>query len=479
MEYPFFEVPRLGGGMVIAMIAIFHVFIAHFAVGGGLFLAIGETVARRRNDRVLLRFLRDEISVLVLISFVAGAVSGVGIWVSIGLTSPAATSALIHNFVWGWATEWVFFIVEIAAGYVYYYTWDTMPPRKHVIVGWIYAVAAFLSLVIINGILSFMLTTGEWPSRLAAGTLSGDAAFWTGFFNPTYWPSTLLRTVSCLALAGIAAAVIVNARRHYTREERHHVINFASYFLVPLGLMVPLAVWYLVQVPSPVRELPLGGAIAMTLFLIFGLVASVLIGFYAYFGLIRRHLYINLETSALLLAAAFLATGSMEFVREGIRKPFLIYGYMYSNGILATPQEAEKLNRDGILAHAPFASPPPTATAVPATLAAAERPTLTPAEQRLRTGESVYKAQCRICHEPGGTNAVEAIVPNATRAWMERTVRQLHQVRYFMPPFYGTEDELQALVDYQMSLLRPQTTAVPKAAAPTDATHRAEEGRLP
>jgi hypothetical protein len=37
----------------------------------------------------------------------------VGIWFAIGLTHPEATSTLIHNFVFGWAMEWVFFLVEL------------------------------------------------------------------------------------------------------------------------------------------------------------------------------------------------------------------------------------------------------------------------------------------------------------------------------------------------------------------------------
>ena len=38
MNYPFWEVPVIGGGLVIGIIAILHVFVSHFAVGGGLFL---------------------------------------------------------------------------------------------------------------------------------------------------------------------------------------------------------------------------------------------------------------------------------------------------------------------------------------------------------------------------------------------------------------------------------------------------------
>jgi len=42
MNYPVWDVPVLGGAWVIAIIAIIHVLISHFAVGGGLFLPMEE-----------------------------------------------------------------------------------------------------------------------------------------------------------------------------------------------------------------------------------------------------------------------------------------------------------------------------------------------------------------------------------------------------------------------------------------------------
>ena len=99
--------------------------------------------------------------VLILVSTVFGAISGVGIWVVAGLISPATISALIRNYVWGWAIEWTFFFVEIVAALVYYATWNKISRRVHVMIGWIYFVAAYLSLVVINGIITFMLTPGD------------------------------------------------------------------------------------------------------------------------------------------------------------------------------------------------------------------------------------------------------------------------------------------------------------------------------
>ncbi len=445
MEYPLFEVTGLGGGMLIAIVAIVHVVIAQFAVGAGIYMAITHTVALRRNDQLLLRYLKDHAQFVVLLSFVLGALTGVGIWVTIGLVSPAATSRLIHNFVWGWAIEWCFFAIEIAAGYAYYYGWGRLSPRVHAATAWIYGIAAFMSLVVINGILCFMLTPGRWIEMTAetggGAPLNPDLGFWLGFFNETYWPSLILRTISCLSLAAIFIAVIVNLYGNYTRAERQRIINHGAWFMAPLVLMVPAGWWYFAQLPPTSLEFLRGGAVAMMMFLAFGVVVSVAIGLYAYFGLLRANRYINLETSLLLLGCAFVATGSAEFVREGVRKPYVIYGYLYSNGIPALGEWPERIKREGILAHAPFVLPPGR----------------TPAEARElplpEQGRFVFQAECRMCHELRGTNAIRSLISGKSRELLMMQVKELEQWGY-MPPFHGTESELKALIEYLMELDR-------------------------
>ena len=48
MNYPIWQVPA--PGLLIALVSIFHVFVSHFAVGGGLFLVLTERRARQRDD---------------------------------------------------------------------------------------------------------------------------------------------------------------------------------------------------------------------------------------------------------------------------------------------------------------------------------------------------------------------------------------------------------------------------------------------
>jgi len=97
MNYPIWDQPA--SGLIIAFISVFHVFIAHFAVGGGLFLVLSERKARRDGDQALLDYTRRHTRFFMLVTLVLGAITGVGIWFAIGLVHPSGTSALINTFV--------------------------------------------------------------------------------------------------------------------------------------------------------------------------------------------------------------------------------------------------------------------------------------------------------------------------------------------------------------------------------------------
>jgi hypothetical protein len=197
VDYPIWNL-AFGGGVLIGIVAITHVLVSHFAIGGGFAIAFVETLAVRRRDPALRGLAKRSSLMLILVSTVFGAISGVGIWVTIGLVQPAATSALIHNYVWGWAAEWGFFILEVATALAYYATWEKVRPRTHLLIIWLYFFAAYMSLVVIQGIISFMLTPGRWLETPVLGRI----------FNPSYLPGSCCAPVSacsCRRLPDLAA----------------------------------------------------------------------------------------------------------------------------------------------------------------------------------------------------------------------------------------------------------------------------------
>ena len=62
----------------------------------------------------------------------------------------------------------------------------------------LYSLASWFSLFWINGILSWQLTPDAWIA-------SHDV--WAGFFNPTFWPALLFRTLAVFALMNSSSAI--------------------------------------------------------------------------------------------------------------------------------------------------------------------------------------------------------------------------------------------------------------------------------
>ena len=240
MNYPIWELPSLGGGTLIAIIAVTHAFVAHFAVGGGLFLVLTEIKARRNNNPQLLGYVRSHTKFFLLLTMVFGGITGVGIWFIISLVQPAATSFLIHQFVFAWATEWVFFIAEIIALLIYHYRFDKMNPKDHIAIGWLYFIFAWLSLFVINGILGFMLTPGQWLET---------RDFWQGFFNPSFWPALVFRTGIALSIAGMFGLITATFLKEKALRQYLYTLN-TRWLFFPFILIAITALWYLAILPS-------------------------------------------------------------------------------------------------------------------------------------------------------------------------------------------------------------------------------------
>ena len=57
---------------------------------------------------------------LVLISFVIGALTGVAMWFTTIQVGARTIGLMVDEFHWLWATEWICFCLEITAGYAFY-----------------------------------------------------------------------------------------------------------------------------------------------------------------------------------------------------------------------------------------------------------------------------------------------------------------------------------------------------------------------
>ncbi|MBI3009488.1 MAG: hypothetical protein HYY57_00675 [Candidatus Omnitrophica bacterium] len=68
MHYPFWHVPGLTAPMLIAFIAVFHIFVALYAVGGGLFLAVETRFAYQKGRKDYLEYLHLHTRFFILLT---------------------------------------------------------------------------------------------------------------------------------------------------------------------------------------------------------------------------------------------------------------------------------------------------------------------------------------------------------------------------------------------------------------------------
>ncbi len=452
MNYPFWNIPYLGSGWVIGIIAIFHMMIALFAVGGGFYLPIAERKAMQMPEGQLrsdwLNQLIGHSRFFLILTGVFGTISGVGIWFAIGLTHPEATSTLIHNFVFGWAIEWVFFVVELTTAAVYYYTWKRIDEKLHLTVGWVYAGASFFTLAIINGILTFMLTPGDaWLS--VAGTGNEASKFWYALFNPTSWPSLCLRTCVCASLAGIWA-LITSSRIDGDKQPtlKTSLVKWSCKWLVPSFVAMPiLMVWYLWMVPASQRALLTlgidtinsGTFSTVTRIALIIIVTSATIVGVAYYLAYRNPVDFNLSHAMAVLLLALIATSSGEYAREMLRKPYVIGRWMYSNGV-RVPYVA-RINQEGYLAHSNWV--------------------WNGSATSYSRGEAIFRGECGSCHTLNGYRPLAQLLAGRDRANIGNFITMLHEnkpdspYRRFMPPMVGTKQDVDDLTDYLNAQVDP------------------------
>jgi mono/diheme cytochrome c family protein len=421
------------------------VFVSHFAVGGGLFLVLTERKALRNNYIGVLTWLRTHTEFFVLVTVVYGAISGVGIWFTIGLIHPSATSSLIHVYVWGWAIEWVFFFIEITAALLYLYGWDKLTPRLHLWCGWIYFTAAYASPVIIIGIITFMLTSGK---RIQTHD------FWTGFFNPTYFPSLGVRAAIALALAGIYA-LLTASRVKDSASKARSVKWSAAWILRSMAVLPALVWWYIRQIPPDLWNSARGAMPTASHYAVDAAVLAIVTFVLVLFALIRPA-RLHLAYGLTIMLAALGTMGAFEFVREAIRKPLVIANYLDDNSLYATPSatdggfSVEAIDQAGVLNTARWVQHP---------------------EGSVAAGREIFRVECQSCHTADAYRGVRRLL--AARQWdtpalnaMLGSLDLMHNG--VMPPFAGSDAERAALGAY-LSILYGA------GAPPSDGQHLVED----
>jgi len=384
--YPTFYVPYIGTAWVMGIIGVIHVVASHTSVGASFLFALLETRAYQENRPILLDFIKRYGVFLLVFSYIIGSITGPGIWYAITVASPRGVGGLIHNFVWVWAAEWVFFTVEVIGVYALVYLIGKVDRLSHLKLTWSFALASWATMLLIVGILSFMM----WPGH--------ESWYETGstnqaFYNLNFFAHLGVRTGSMLVMATVVGFMVAAGIKDC--ELKRSVVRM----LAPVGLVgglfsVMMFLYYLQTLPVNAQvmlESHLLPRYALGMIAVAGVTTVYLI--VMWFRPQTLNAWIAVP---LFLFIAVVGVWPEERMRESMRKPFVAGQYIYGNQVIARDvpgkgitEEVERIAQDGLLKLHPF---------IPEQLR-----TITPAN-KIEVGQLLAKIACANCHslERGG-----------------------------------------------------------------------------
>ncbi|RXK07959.1 c-type cytochrome [Halarcobacter bivalviorum] len=377
--FPLFYFPEIGSAWIMGITGTIHILASHTSVGAALLFAFLAHKAYKENRDDLYEYMKKYGMFLLIFSYVVGSITGPGIWYTATAASPRGISALIHNFVWVWATEWVFFVFEVVGVFALVYFINKIDKKTHLKLTYAFALASVGTLFLIIGIISFMM----WPGN--------DAFYQTGsvsdaFFGLTTFPHLFLRIGFMIMMSGVIGLIIASAlgnkelRVELTRKMG--VISFIGGFITLVCFM-----WYMTTLPDNAKlllEIYMADMIMNK--------AILIVVFSLYFALaIFKPLIINKPFSiTMLFVIAIFGLWPGEKLRESIRKPYVVGQYVYSNQIMGREvpgknikNEVEIIAKHGLLK---------TNVWIPQRLK-----TITE-ENKLEAGEILTKIACSNCH---------------------------------------------------------------------------------
>jgi len=365
---------------------------------------------------------------VVIIITSIGAITGVGIWFITSGLVPAAIGSMLRIFFWPWFLEWIVFALEVVVILIMYFTWDQWRKEQkkyHIRLGFIYILLACMSAFIITGILGFMLTPDGWP---------GNRNFWSAFFNPTFWPQLAWRISIAFSMGALFMIFYILFSEDRTHTFRRTALTYYTRILViPLILMPFCAWWWYTRIPQGFK------AHAKPSMLLWAIVKET-----GLFGIFNEIFWISL-TANIVIAGAFLIfawrkwmlasrliivpavlvilffVAEFERVREFVRGPYLMPGYMYANTMLLT--ERKYFDQEGLLNHSFWFKD------------TAPEPSL---EQK---GAYLFAANCGTCHTIGGRNNIVDRFQGRSEPGIYVILGRTEQMVPWMPPFAGTDEE--------------------------------------
>jgi mono/diheme cytochrome c family protein len=435
MQYPMFQVPFLGNGMTIALDAVLHVMLSHgIAIGVFSLIVLSELLSYRRQSAAWEKFAHDLLKFVTIIITGVGAITGVGIWFYISTLEPRGTGEMLRLFFWPWFIEWFAFAGEVIVLVTYYFTWNHWVgsrKKRHIWLGFSNIIFAVISAVLITGILGFMLTSDAWPWGLS---------FWQAYFNGSFFPQFILRIGAAYTLGSLITIAYLLFTQRDVDFRREALSLFGKVTLAGTSLAAIGAAWYFSIIPPNFKVHAIFSVVTSnlsqqsTLFWIVNILAGLGLLGLAFLAIRKLHVPVRaLVLPTIILTAGFFV--EFERIREFIRGPYIMPGYMYANQVLLS--EEPFFNQNGLLANSYWYN------AVGKT---------DPVSQ----GMYLFGQNCSVCHTIGGINDLATRVRGRSQDGIRVIIAHTHELLPFMAPFSGTQQEQEAMAAFLFQLSNKQ-----------------------
>ncbi|WP_130537005.1 cytochrome c [Thiomicrorhabdus indica] len=433
--YPTWYEPTVGSGWVVALIATFHVLASHTSVGAAMLFAYLSHKAYREDRDDLLDFVKKYGLFLMVFTYVAGSITGPGIWYSTTVASPNGIGALIHSFVWKWATEWVFFVIEVVGVYMLVYLVGKVDKRTHMKIAVIFGISSLATMVIIIGILSFMMMPGKEQWFAEGGYLNG-------FYGTNTFIQMGMRIAFMFTMTAVVGGIVIAGIKDPAfKKEMARKLGW-------LGIIATIAgasffQMYLASVPDQallVMENRLPDYFGPSIMI-------VLAGTLAYFiiTMLRPQMIVQGFAGAMTIIILVAGLWPEETARESMRKPWVAGQYVYSNQVIGKDvpgmdiqSQLPIIEKVGILKAHPF---------TPDHLKEVN------AGNKIQAGEFIAMTYCSNCHSPSetGIRPLHRYFPEGTsQARMEQYVKGVLTTGNiaYMPKMPMLDSEAEALAAF-------------------------------
>jgi len=380
-QFPLFYFPEYGSAWMMGVTGTIHILASHTSVGAAMLFAFLAYKAYKENRTDLYPYMKKYGMFLLIFSYVIGSITGPGIWYTATAASPNGISALIHNFVWVWATEWVFFIYEVIGVFALVYFMGKIDNKTHLKLTYTFALASVGTLALIIGIISFMM----WPGT-DAYYITGSAS--DAFFGINTFPHMFLRIGFMIMMSGVIGLVIASAMRKENLSLANELTKKMGYISI-LGGFITLFffMWYMDTLPDNAHAV---FSITKDEVIQSRILLTIIFSVYFLLAIIKPN-YIRPSVASLMIVVILVAgLWPGEKLRESMRKPYVAGQYIYSNQIISRDvpgkgikSELPILEKQGLLQSSPF---------IPENLKVITD------ENKLAAGEILTKMSCSNCH---------------------------------------------------------------------------------